>query len=294
LGEHDAIANKTIVYLAKDGPMVISFAGVAYVGSEPTDDWIARQLAGREPQRLPDGRIMSVTFGRFPARTFNQACWLLQSAVAAERVFEGGLEIAIGGWRIRRHRLVQTALAIVKTGQATVRQGHMRLRTKAFGAAFLKIGADFNLSEVKGLPADHPVWSTRPFDAAVLSAAISDDLAETIVNKAKSNRAVGSDVMAVEIPRWEPDGIRKVTIRFKPQVERQYTIQGSSVIGRFSAAFWPWIVTPMGVQAPSISTGGGGGLRLCGWQIIFEAPGANNSPGLLSAHFSLQRPGPAR
>jgi hypothetical protein len=38
LGEHDPIANETVICLAYDGPMVISFAGIAYGGDEPTDN----------------------------------------------------------------------------------------------------------------------------------------------------------------------------------------------------------------------------------------------------------------
>jgi hypothetical protein len=292
LGEHDAVANKTIVYLAKDGPMVLSFAGVAYVGNEPTDDWIARRLAGAEPSRQLDGRIPSFSFGRLQIRTFHQACWLLQREIDAEPAFEAGLEVAIGGWRVRRHRLVQTVLAIVKTGRKTIREGHMRLRTKAFGGVFLKAGVDFDLTELNGLPADHPVWSTRPFDVAAFAAAISDDLANAIVKKSRSNPAVGSDVMAVEIPRWGPDGVRTIMIRFKPQVERRGYIQGSSALTRFSAAFWPWIVTPAGAQAPSLSTGGQSTLHMCGWEIILEAPAENNPLGLLYAHGSIKRPPP--
>ena len=46
ISDHDPCANKTIVYVARDGYMSISFAGIAYVGTCPTDDWLAIQLAG--------------------------------------------------------------------------------------------------------------------------------------------------------------------------------------------------------------------------------------------------------
>src|SRR5207248_543278 len=84
LREHDPIANKTVICLTYDGPMVISFAGTAYVGDEPTDNWIARQLAGCVPNRMPDGRSAAVSFQRLPTRTFNGACWLLQQAIDTE------------------------------------------------------------------------------------------------------------------------------------------------------------------------------------------------------------------
>jgi hypothetical protein len=293
LGEHDAIANKTVIYLTYDGPMVISFAGIAYVSDEPTDNWIARQLAGRAPNRMPDGRTAAVSFQRLPTRTFNEACWLLQQAIDAEPAFNAshGLEVAIGGWRIRRRRLVQTLLAIVKTKNGTVRQGHMRLRTAKFGNAFLSIGVDPGLADVKAAMAGHPDQRALLTDAATRSAF----LAEMIVRTSRSNQVVGSDVMAVEIPRWQPDGLRRVTIRFRPGVQRYAALVGGVDPIPFPAAFWPWIVTPMGTRAPTVSTGGDGMvLRFCGWEFVHETPVATLPSGLLYAESSIQRPGPPR
>jgi hypothetical protein len=176
LGEHDPIANKTVICLTFDGPMVISFAGMAYVGDEPTDNWIARQLAGREPNRMPDGSTAAVSFQRLPTRTFNQTCWLLQQAIGAEPAFNApqGLEVAIGGWRIRRRRLVQTLLAIVKTKNGTLRHGHMRLRTAAFGSAFLSIGVNLVLADLNAAMAAHPDQRALLADPATRSAFLAE------------------------------------------------------------------------------------------------------------------------
>lgn len=293
LGEHDPIANKTVICLTYDGPMVVSFAGTAYVGDELTDNWIARQLAGRVPNRMPDGRTAAVSFQRLPTRTLNGACWLLQQAIEAEPAFNAsqGLEVAIGGWRVRRRRLVQTLLAIVKTKNGALRHGHMKLRTADFGSALCSIGVDPVLADLKAARSAHPDQRALLTDAATRSAF----LAEMIVRTSRSNQAVGSDVISVEIPRWQPDGLRRVTIRFMPEVERYATLVGTAAAVRFPAAFWPWIVTPMGMRAPTVSTGGDGLVfHSCGWEFVHKAPVATLPRGLLHAESSIQRPKPPR
>jgi hypothetical protein len=108
---------------------------------------------------MPDGRIAAVSFQRLPIRTFNEPCWLLQQAINAEPAFNAHhwLEVAIGGWRIRRRRLLQTLLAIIKTKDGTLRHGHMRPRTAGFGSEFLSIGVDLAPADVKAARAAHPV-----------------------------------------------------------------------------------------------------------------------------------------
>src|SRR3546814_12380094 len=43
---HDAMANKTIIYSTRDGVMVLSYSGIAYLSRQPMDEWIAEQLWG--------------------------------------------------------------------------------------------------------------------------------------------------------------------------------------------------------------------------------------------------------
>jgi hypothetical protein len=288
--EHDPAANKTIICLAKDGPMVIAFAGVAYVGSEPTDEWIARHLIGREHFRMPDGRIPTLSFGRNPLRTFNQTVWLLEAAIQAEPAFENGLEVAVGGWRIRRRRLAQVALAINKKGKQTQRVGHMRLRSDAYGSALFSIGANTDFSEVAAAAEAHELRDRILSDARVRSGVLAD----AILRTSRSIRYVGGDVMIVEIPRWRPNTFGAITIRFQPAVDRFLLLSGGGQTRSLPAAFWPWIVTPTCTRAPSTSTGGSGGtLESCGWTFRFEAPSVEAPRhGILYAESSIQRPRP--
>src|SRR5260370_24398918 len=272
--------------------MVISFSGTAYVGDEPTDNWIARQLAGGTLSRTPDGRTAAFALQRLPTRTFNEACWLLQRAIDAEAVFNPshGLEVAIGGWRIRRRRLVQTLLAMGKTKNGTLGHGHMRLRAADLGSAFSSIGVDLAPADVKAARAAHPDQQALLIDPATRSAF----LAEMIVQTSRSNQAVGPDVMSVEIPRWQPDGPRRITIRFRPEAERYAALVGGASPISLPAAFWPWIVTPIRLRAPTVSAGNAMVPHFCGWEFVHRPPAATPPRGLLFAESSIQRPKPPR
>src|SRR3546814_4216625 len=51
---HDAMANKTIIYRTRDGVMVLSYSGIAYLSRQPMDEWIAEQLWGDAIGRGPE------------------------------------------------------------------------------------------------------------------------------------------------------------------------------------------------------------------------------------------------
>jgi hypothetical protein len=181
-------------------------------------------------------------------------------------------------------------LAIIKTKDGTLRHGHMRPRTAGFGSEFLSIGVDLAPADVKAARAAHPDQRALLIDPATRS----DFLAEVIIQTGRSNQAVGPNVISVEIPRWQPDGPRTITIRFRPEMERFAALVGGASPVSFPAAFWPWIVTPMGMRAPTVSSGDAMVLHFCGWEFVHKAPAATLPRGLLFAESSIQRPKPPR
>ena len=44
--EHDPRANKSIVFVSRDGVFAISYSGIAYLDGAPTDEWIGSALVG--------------------------------------------------------------------------------------------------------------------------------------------------------------------------------------------------------------------------------------------------------
>lgn len=127
LGDHDACANKSVIYVCRDGYMVVSFAGIAYVGDVPTDEWLAQILIGRVVGRRDEGRPAMLSFGKTLAKQINQALWLLQRSIDTEKSLSGGIEILVSGWRIRRRHLVPFSVGIARSKNETKRFGDMRL-----------------------------------------------------------------------------------------------------------------------------------------------------------------------
>jgi hypothetical protein len=289
IGQHDPCANKTIVYVAHDSYMAISFAGAAYVGRCPTDEWIARQLLGKDFLRFNDGRIAMVGTGRHCMKPINQVLWMLERAIATERSFRIGIEISIGGWRIRRKRLIPFLASIARSGNEVQKQTYMRmLRTKLF-SRIQSSGQIIDFETVKADAATYPHRAAMLFNPATRS----KFLAETIQQISITNQAVGSDVMAVELVPWTPNGPRDIVIRYRPLAERLGIFKTAAAQFHFPAAFWPWVITPFGYKAPSISTAGGQ------WDIgpitlRYECPERPPLSSNLFAESSIMRPLPPR
>lgn len=268
--------------------MVLGFAGLAYVGDETTDNWIARLLVGKQLPRMPDGRIPAFSQCRIQARTFNDTCWLLQKAIEAEPSFGrgNGIEVAISGWRRRRGRLSQTLLAITRTESGVTRHGHMRLITNLYGSSALSIGVIPTPEIFRSVSEAYCGNESLLVDSSTRAAFLADVIALT----SDTNQAVGSDVMTVEIPC----GIPKVTVRYTPGLQRYAALV--STMARpiaFQAAYWPWMITPFWIKSPTVSTGGSGMTwRFGDWELCQETTVPQHIVGLVHAESSLRRTRP--
>ena len=268
--------------------MTLGFAGAAYVGTCPTDEWIAKQLLGKEFPRHDDGRIAMMGTGPHHLKSINQALWMLERAIAAEKSLKV-LEISVGGWRIRRKRLIPFLVGLEWRGNKIQKQTYMRMpRTKLF-SRIQSSGQIIDFEAVKANAAAYPDRAAMLFNPAIRS----KFLAETIQQISITNKAVGSDVMAVELVPWMPNGPREIVIRYRPLAERFGIFKAAAVQLQFPAAFWPWVITPFGYKAPSISTAGGK------WSIgpimlRYECPERSPLPSNLFAKSSIMRPPPPR
>ena len=269
--------------------MTLGFAGAAYVGTCPTDEWIAKQLLGKEFLRHDDGRIAMIGIGRHHLKPINQALWMLEQAIASEKSFRIGLEISIGGWRLRRKRLIPFLVGLDRRENQTQKQTYMRMpRTKLF-SRIQSSGQIIDFETVKAAAAAYPDRTAMLFNPAIRS----KFLAETIQQISITNKAVGSDVMAVELVPWMPNRPREIVIRYRPLAERFGIFKAAAVQLQFPAAFWPWVITPFGYKAPSISTAGGK------WSIgpivlRYECPERPLLPSNLFAESSIMRPPPPK
>lgn len=286
LGEYDQLANKTVVYIASDGPLAISYAGAAYVGSRPTDEWIAQKLAGRQFKMRDEKRLALIGFMRLPERSISQVCRLLETAITSEPSFNGTrIELAIGGWRIKRRRIFPIALGIEWANNSISRVGNMRLPDRKNRSFVISAGQVPDQTEGMRAAVAHPDPCSLRFNPEVRSQFLADRIRHSSV----SNQSIGADTMAIEIGFCPPDGTQKVVIRYRPDTTRFGQIGAGDSALWFPAAFWPWVVTPAGYKAPGISTGDGISLNLCGWTFEFKAPSHTPLPGNVTGESSLVR-----
>lgn len=59
----DALANKNVVFLARDGLVTLGYTGLAYLEGEPTDRWFARKLALDESLQDDGSGALRTGFG---------------------------------------------------------------------------------------------------------------------------------------------------------------------------------------------------------------------------------------
>jgi len=87
--EFDALANKNIIYLARDAIVCMGYTGPAFIGKLPTDSWIVWKLCEQNPPSEFLKRAIEadggVLIGKRPSRDIGQAVTLLENELKKER-----------------------------------------------------------------------------------------------------------------------------------------------------------------------------------------------------------------
>lgn len=275
---YDAIANKTIVYRARDAIVTIGYAGLAYMDGQPTDQWLAAFLWGGPIS--PDGVRAAIRIGRAPRQTdIGRTVSALTEAIerasnyAMERV---GLSLTIAGWQ-------------------GLQGGHPR----PFVVEIERIGGTTNLTrsprylkamQIHGIGAhaqiadELPVTPGQRLGVAHLEAR----LVRTVRAAAANEPTIGADVLSVFLghPRSGRMGCR-----FLPLIDHRARLESTVMQRTFQVAHSPWLVGPHGVYPPSMVIGQQvfdlGGLP---FTIIGGPPGA----GILGLSSSISRRPPPR
>src|SRR5689334_10815609 len=62
MSEFDSLANKNIVYCARNAIVAIAYTGFAFLGDIPTDQWVVEQLIGQpfDRDRKPPAVVMGL------------------------------------------------------------------------------------------------------------------------------------------------------------------------------------------------------------------------------------------
>jgi hypothetical protein len=282
----DPIANKTVVYRATDAFASLSYSGVAYVKTQPTDEWLAELLWGDPIARGPDGNgPAAFGFGARPNTwTIDRAIDALRRAIdglAQSWINKGGLLVSVAGWRDDRpiRPLVVDIERLPGETRSSVR-GTPRRITKPKTFALGQIGARVPWTIMNA--AFDPFRPSRTLSMEDAEAT----LVELIRGAARKHLTVGPNVLTVAIPL---PGSGPVVARFHPAIPHRAQFASGRGTFTLTVAHSPWILGSTQFHAPQLKVGRTE-INLDGVPFVFEAPPGEN--GLVGLGFSIKRPKP--
>lgn len=103
----DPYANKTILVLAQNGTVIVSYAGLAHIQSKPTDQWLAEAIVGATFRPGIHGGLATGFGGSFKV-TMAEVMSAIPIAMKADlprepkRDRSHGLQVLISGWTWKR------------------------------------------------------------------------------------------------------------------------------------------------------------------------------------------------
>jgi hypothetical protein len=282
---HDPAANKTIICRLKNSMMVLSYSGIAYIGRQPTDEWLAELLWGEAIGRGPDG---SGPAGLLMGQRPND--WSLDQVVAvlkqkldslSRRVIDrGGLYLSLAGWRTGR----EPARAFVIEIQ---RPRHVRVAAISGTPRRMRPGRAFVIGRIGANIVSHRLLAAfdryRPSRTLNMED-VEQTFVETIRSVARKDRTVGPNVLCTMLPVDRPAICRfhAATVHSARVVHRR----GETVI---PVAHTPWIMSSGSLHAPQMCAGKWIS-DLDGHPLVFDAPAPVT--GILGIAATLPRPGP--
>lgn len=274
----DQLANKQLIYVARDAIVSIGFAGQAFIGGIPTDEWIAQLLSGKRDVRGPDD-MGGVCFGRTPNNwDIGKAVRSIRDELQKHIVAGLSIHVCVVGQQIGRHQLVRPIAYELVLERALVRRFYQSPRRWEPGAACISsIGIEIGDQERQRImnhirEADPPM--THDQIAEFLTAAI----------RANVQPGVGPHTSAVIIPF---PGRAPVRSKFFPLHAHHILLSGGDRDIALETAYSPWIISPGMIKAPTAEVGGFS-YNTSGIEIVSE--GAQPPPkGIFSAMGPMPR-----
>jgi len=248
LKEFDAFANKTVLFLAREAAVSMSYTGLAFLDDIPTDQWMAECLRGDPLPRQPGGEdpgMWQMVLG-MPANWPSIDSALHRLTVELERAYgrlpadERGepLHIVVVG--------VRWASDQAKPFNASIQKEATRL---TFSLKW-DTAAPIRGGRIIYAPAVHVSSARRKAMYARLHTLTLEEteaaFVELIRQIAEWNQAVGPHLTTVCIhpPR---QGVIDVRFRSAPRIKRRKAVRG----GGTQVAYSPWVISPMTRQAPT-------------------------------------------
>jgi hypothetical protein len=258
----DPFANKSVLVLAQNGYMCISYSGLAYINGKPTDQWLAEAAAEQQAMPGVHGGLAThwdTTLMPRIGPILSRVRAALQTDFARQplRYRRNGMDIVVAGWASRRqHRIDRQPRPFM-----------LLLRHRGRPDSTLKIEQlprywDWSRQlRLCTIGADPGPAKTRLLQEAAQPVSRNQDDYEAMLVKciravADDNDAVGKDCMSILMVR---QGIFRV--RFLPNLDADLDKK---------AAYTPWVIAPGVMWPPSVLYGGLPILDAPPYQVTFE------------------------
>jgi len=297
----DPLANKNIVYCARNALVTIGYTGFAFLGGIPTDQWLVEQLTGNAFDR--DHRPPDFTMNRrAPWLDLGMSVRLLKErldaapatgipSMWAKQWVDQSFDLCILGWQWKRGRARPIIEALNKPRGSLAFSIERRPRYWYWERRTLNDGS---LGIIKFSVRAAPRENISRADLQDLVARLQDgsydaaetELVRTVRQVALHVPQVGPDCISILIA---PPTIGQARVRFLPLNSHEAILQTASQNRRLTVAYTPWFVGPNLIVAPSLLAGPAKTeFSLGPYQIHLE--GVGDSGGLLALHFGQERP----
>jgi hypothetical protein len=250
---YDPLANKSLLYYAKNALVAVSYTGLAYLDGVPTDQWIAEQLVGRS---LRDRGTMGY-YDIQPleiGQAMNLLCDRLSRVFSNIRSPTFPTNIVVAGWKWKRGRslpLLATIRQVSTSGDFVVEyllSRYWLYERAPDGSHRLCLAAapPTNIHRAELQCAMGRLKSGTPESFA-------QALASTIRRVSTRLSVVGPHCMSIFLPPPTQDSVR---IRFLPLTVHSVATHYSEQTEILPVAYSPWIIGHRLVVSPAIMAGG--------------------------------------
>jgi hypothetical protein len=261
--EFDLRANKNVVYVTPDARLAIAYTGLAYLDNTPTDEWIARQLWGRDFFRELAPGFPDLEYRGPPVAIF-------RSRELADKL---AAEITRAYGRLTQPRDIALPLTVVITG--CERQQYGAVYAVIHKPAGVETAAvDWELLQRASLYAlpesNFPERMVDDLDRTLEGVANIDDTERVLVNfvqmVAQTNKRVGPNCVAIHIARPETPLVRVRYYGHRGAMRSR--MKGAP---RFVSAWYgPWVVADTGYRKAAEYAGWGFPARFPCCSVFFE------------------------
>lgn len=283
IGPLDPIANKLLIYRARDAIVSIGYAGQAFIGNIPTDEWLAQLLSGEANVRGPDD-MGGVRLGRTPnywdiGKAVRRIRDELPQFIATGQV----IYVCVVGHQINHRGFVRPFMCEMALQQNLVCNFYQSPRRLPQGVGGISsIGIEIGDQERERI-----VTNLRNADPPLTHDQIAEFLTTTIRQHEKPG--VGPHTSAVIIPF---PGSAPVRSKFSGNAPHHILIQSTDADRSLETGFSPWVIGPGLIKAPTADIGGmtfnTGGIEIA---VEGAAPPARGILGVMSSvpRFELPR-----